>query len=360
MSGMSVFSKLKHRGMTHSNFLLTVTVQALVVEGVVLPEFLFLKWGTTRQKGVLKSAMIHGKKAAWDETFTLSVTFYNYPGNPQMEKKFLNLRIVHRNARIFGSMDIELTQFANIDGERSKMFPVTLESGVHGTAQLGVTIKTLWINDGDNMPHRPRSMNNISQMSLTSISEISEKGDEDLDWTDEGDDFTEDKQRIGSDALSWITPTHSNKERGEQLMQLVGLHVTAEDVMFLINQMSQKEQEKVTMAVRTRSEIPHPHLREKSMSGIPNDLLYAIMNKTDVGAFLSENMRHNPTHVEAYLNQLCSLVLFCKNDFPRLESFILQTCSLSNHFALQCTGFLLLLSAGKWNWMKIFNSRLCA
>jgi len=83
---MSVFSKLKHRGMTHSNFLLTVTVQSLNVEGVVLPEFLFLKWGTTRQKGVLKTALITGKKASWDETFTISVTFYNYPGNPQLEK----------------------------------------------------------------------------------------------------------------------------------------------------------------------------------------------------------------------------------------------------------------------------------
>lgn len=49
MSTMSVFSKLKHRGMTHSNFLLTVTVQSLVVEGLVLPEFLFFKWTTTRQ-----------------------------------------------------------------------------------------------------------------------------------------------------------------------------------------------------------------------------------------------------------------------------------------------------------------------
>lgn len=28
------------------------------------------------------------------------------------------------------------------------------------------------------------------------------------------------------------------------------------------------------------------------MSGIPNDLLYAIMNKTDVGAFLSDKMRY--------------------------------------------------------------------
>ena len=53
MSGMSVFSKIKHRGMTHSNFLLTVTVQSLTVEGVVLPEFLFLKWGTTRQVNLL-------------------------------------------------------------------------------------------------------------------------------------------------------------------------------------------------------------------------------------------------------------------------------------------------------------------
>ena len=46
------------------------------------------------------------------------------------------------------------------------------------------------------------------------------------------------------------------------------------------------------MAVRARSELPHPQLKEKSVSGIPNDLLYAIMNKTDVGVFLSEKMRY--------------------------------------------------------------------
>jgi hypothetical protein len=45
------------------------------------------------------------------------------------------------------------------------------------------------------------------------------------------------------------------------------------------------------MAVRARSELPHPQLKEKSV-GIPNDLLYAIMNKADVGVFLSENMRY--------------------------------------------------------------------
>lgn len=99
-------------------------------------------------------------------------------------------------------------------------------------------------------------------------------------------------------------------------MDLIGLI----NIMFLINQMTTKEQEKVTMAIRSRSEIPHPHIKvlkekekkkkekkrketlnsflmfliikEKSMSGIPNDLLYAIMNKTDVGAFLSEKMRY--------------------------------------------------------------------
>eukprot|EP00026_Physarum_polycephalum_P001879 Phypoly_transcript_01882.p1 GENE.Phypoly_transcript_01882~~Phypoly_transcript_01882.p1 ORF type:complete len:672 (+),score=135.23 Phypoly_transcript_01882:1057-3072(+) len=109
--------------------------------------------------------------------------------------------------------------------------------------------------------------------------------------------------------------------------------------MFLINQMTPKEQEKVTMAVRARSELPHPQLKEKSVSGIPNDLLYAIMNKADVGIYLSEKMRNNPTHVEAYLNQLCSLVLFCKNDFPRLELFLLQTCALSIHFGLQVYWF---------------------
>jgi hypothetical protein len=337
---MSVFSKLKHRGMTHSNFLLTVTVQTLSVEGVVLPEFLFLKWGTTRQKGVLKTALIQGKKATWDETFTISVTFYNYPGNPQLEKKFLNVRIVHRSAKIFGTVDIELTQFANIDGERTKIFPVNLESGT-GTAQLQVTIKTLWINDGDNMPHRPRSITNMSNLSLTSVSEASEKADTDSyenTWTDEGSEFNDDK-RIESDALSWIAPHHGNKERAEELMQVVGMHITAEDILFLINQMTTKEQDKVTMAVRARSEMPHPQLKEKSVSGIPNDLLYAIMNKADVGVFLSENMRNNPTHVEAYLNQLCSLVLFCKNDFPRLETFLLQTCALSIHFALQVYWF---------------------
>lgn len=87
MSSLSVFSKIKHRGMTHSNFLLTVTIQSLVVEGMPMPEFLFFKWSTTRQKGMSKSALVSSKKASWDETFTLRVTFYNYPGNPQMEKK---------------------------------------------------------------------------------------------------------------------------------------------------------------------------------------------------------------------------------------------------------------------------------
>lgn len=342
MSGMSVFSKIKHRGMTHSNFLLTVTIKSLIVEGIGLPDFLFLKWDTTRQKGVLKTALISGKKASWDETFTLSVTFYNYPGNPQMEKKHLSLRIVHRSAKIFGCVNIELTQFANIDGERTKVFPVSLDNAQSGaSAQLQVTVKTLWINDGDNMPHRPRNTTNLSNMSLTSVSEASEKADEDsYDWTDEGSDFADDadRQRIDSDALSWITPHHPNRERGDMLMQAVG-HITAEDVMFLVNQLTSKEQDKVTMAVRIRSEIPHPHLKEKSMSGIPNDLLYAIMNKTDVGSFLSEKMRNNPTHVEGYLNQLCSLVLFCKNDFPRLESFLLQTCAISIHFALQVYWF---------------------
>ena len=68
-------------------------------------------------------------------------------------------------------------------------------------------------------------------MSLTSVSEASEKADDDsYDWTDEGSDFTEDK-RIDSDALSWITPHHSNKERGEQLMQMAGLHITAEGIL---------------------------------------------------------------------------------------------------------------------------------
>jgi len=335
---MSVFSKLKHRGMTHSNFLLTVTVQALIVEGVVLPEFLFLKWGTTRQKGVLKTALINGKRATWDETFTISVTFYNYPGNPQPEKKFLNIRIVHRSARVFGTADVELTQFANIDGERTKVFPVILDAG-HGTAQLQVQIKTLWINDGDNRDHRHRSINNISNMSLTSVSEASEKADDDsYDWTDDASEsiFGDDDKKIDGDALSWLTPHHPNKERGEQLLQVVG-HITAEDIMFLLNQMAPKEQEKVTMAVRARSELPHPQLKEKSV--IPNDLLYAIMNKADVGVYLSEKMRNNPTHVEAYLNQLCSLVLFCKNDFPRLELFLLQTCTLSIHFGLQVYWF---------------------
>lgn len=335
-----MFSKIKHRGMSHSNFLLTVNVQSLTVEGSQLPDFLYLKWGTTRQKGVLKSALINGKKATWDETFTISVTFYNYPGNPQMEKKFLNVRIVHRSAKVFASADIELTQFANIDGQLTRVFPVTLESA-RATANLQVTVKTLWVNDGDNVPHRPRSIaGTMSNISLTSVSEASEKADDDsYDWTDEGSDFADDKRVLDSGALSWIAPHHSDKERGDELMQIVGMHVTAEDIMFLINQMTPKEQEKVAMAIRTRSEIPHPKIKEKSIRDIPNDLLYAIMNKTDVGTFLSENMRHNPTYVEAYLNQLCALVLFCKNDFPRLESFLLQTCSLSIHFALQVYWF---------------------
>lgn len=37
------------------------------------------------------------------------------------EQKYLNVRIVHRSAKVFGSMDVELTQFANIDGERTKV-----------------------------------------------------------------------------------------------------------------------------------------------------------------------------------------------------------------------------------------------
>lgn len=342
MSSLSVFSKIKHRGMTHSNFLLTVTIQSLAVENMPVPEFLFFKWSTTRQKGMSKSAIVSGKKASWDETFTLRVTFYNYPGNPMMEKKFLNLRLVHRSAKKtvnFGTVDIELTQFANIDGERSKVFPVTLDGGP-GAAQLSTTIKTLWINDGSNMPNRLRNATNMSQMSLTSITEVSDKGDSDsFDWTDEGEDFTDDKQKIASDALSWLSPTHPNPERGEHLMQIVSYNLTAEDVLFLMNQLAHKEQEKVMMAVRAKSEIPHPKIKEKSMSGIPGDLLYAIMNKADVGSFLSERMRHNPTQVEGYLNQLCSLVLFCNKEFPRLESFLLQTCGVSTHFALQVYWF---------------------
>lgn len=127
---------------------------------------------------------------------------------------------------------------------------------------------------------------------MTSISEVSDKDDSDLDWTDEGDEFVNDEKKIDNTALSWLSTTHPDQERGDQLMQAVGYNLTAEDVMFLINHLNHKEQEKVMMAVRARSEIPHPKIKEKSLAGIPGDLLYAIMNKADVGNFLSENMRY--------------------------------------------------------------------
>ncbi len=155
-------------------------------------------------------------------------------------------------------------------------------------------------------------------MSLTSISEATSDKSADSDLTDDNDifDHDDDEKKIGSDALSWLSKTHPDKERGEFLMKEIG-NVTAEDIiwifhsisyltglniLYLMNYMSSKEQEKVIMAVRARSEIPRH--KEKSMSGIPDDLLYAIMNKTDVGIFLSEKMRYPPQQRNLYINLL--------------------------------------------------------
>ncbi len=49
MSSMSVYSAIKHRGMSQSNYKLTVTINYLSSEVVAFPDFLFFKWSTTRQ-----------------------------------------------------------------------------------------------------------------------------------------------------------------------------------------------------------------------------------------------------------------------------------------------------------------------
>eukprot|EP01102_Stenamoeba_stenopodia_P011457 TRINITY_DN3522_c0_g2_i2.p1 TRINITY_DN3522_c0_g2~~TRINITY_DN3522_c0_g2_i2.p1 ORF type:complete len:812 (-),score=240.42 TRINITY_DN3522_c0_g2_i2:2045-4480(-) len=305
------------------------------------PDYLIIQWyeKSKKRQGTIKPAVVTGKKAVWEQTISIPMSFTKDSSEAEFAKKPLTIKLLSKKGSKYSlcakAFDIDLTDFIAIDGKETRMFDIAFTSSPM-KGNMTLTVKTLWIRD---FGKRAKSFNRLSRHSSVSGVSSNIKSQKASSDEDSEDEKHKGEIVVREDELNWSIGEnpHPDPERGTQLLVALGGKVNVDDIIFLLQRIPPNKRTKILKSL-TKSAVkeanpPREDLKRSASKPIPFDILYSVMNHEDISEAFEQQA--DILSVEFYLNQLCSLILFYNPEFPKLESYIMNACKRSVNFALR-------------------------